>query len=135
MSDVLHFEGGSDDTFGEYNTLSDDYDNCASGKPIRWLVTAPDGESLIVFGQFCPNPAMGWMIGVARADEDDDTALPKWPMRFERGEREYSPRLVIEAPDGVKIRCLEIKSWLGDQVMTPPLYARIPQAIASEVAE
>lgn len=103
---LLHFEGASDDTFGEYKSLNDDWDNCASGEPIEWLVTSGE-ESLIVFGQYCPNSATGWMIGVARANEDDDTHLPDWPMRFERGRREYSPRLVIEAPDDVAMRCLQ----------------------------
>ena len=103
---TLHFEGASDDTFGETHEFRDDYDNCASGRPIRYLVSA-GSESLLVVGQYCPEPATGWLIGVARADEDDDRPLPSWPMRIEHGERPYTPRLVIEAPDGVVIRCLE----------------------------
>ena len=96
----LKFEGCSDDTFGEYKSLNDDWDNCASGKPIQWVVIAPNGDSLIVVGQYCPGAATGWLIGVTRADEDDDKPLPDWPMYFERGEREYSPALIIDAPEG-----------------------------------
>ena len=97
---LLRFEGHSDDTFGEYYSFNDDYDNCASGEPIVFKVASPDGESLLVIGQYCPGKATGWMIGVARVDEDDDKPIPNWPMYFELGERPYSPRLVIRAPDG-----------------------------------
>lgn len=36
----LHFIGYSDDTFGEYRHFHDDYDCCASGEPIVWLLQA-----------------------------------------------------------------------------------------------
>lgn len=101
---LLMFEGGSDDTFGEYNVFKDDHDNCANGKPIRFLVSSPTEGSVLVVGQYCPGPATGWQIGVARADEDDDTPLPPWPMRFTEGDRPYSPRLVIEAPDDATMK-------------------------------
>jgi len=42
------FEGCSDDTFGEYGVTNDDYDNCASGEPIRFQLTMPDGAGIIV---------------------------------------------------------------------------------------
>ncbi len=99
---TLHFEGHSDDTFGEYNVTNEDHDNCANGKPIWFLVKAGDDE-LFVVGQYCPFDATGWMIGVAKSDEDDEAPMPDWPMRFERSSRGYSPRLVIEAPDDVKV--------------------------------
>lgn len=104
----LRFEGYSDDTFGEYQHTNDDYDNCASGKPIEWLVQAPNGESLIVFGQYAPGSVGGWMIGVGTHDPDhNDDPLPPWPIRLTRGERPYSPALHITAPAGTTIRCLQ----------------------------
>ena len=72
---VLKFEGYSDDTFGEYAHTSDDFDNCASGSPIVYKVSA-NNESLLVVGQHCPDTATGWMIGIARADEDNDKPIP-----------------------------------------------------------
>ena len=104
---LLRFSGYSDDTFGEYGVTNEDYDNCASGKPIAfkvWSASAQDG--LVVVGQYCPGPCTGWLIGVARADEDDDKYLPAWPMRFERGDRSYAPTLVIEAPDDASVEHL-----------------------------
>lgn len=56
---ILRFEGYSDDTFGEVAHFKDDYDNCASGKPIEYLVLGPaiDGQpqlGVVVTGQHCP---------------------------------------------------------------------------------
>lgn len=105
---TLRFEGYNDDTFGEYAHTNDDYDNCGNRKKIHWLVEA-GAERLLVVGQYDQNPAAGWQIGVAAFDERsaDDPMIPEWPMRFERGSRPYTPALVIEAPEGVKLRCLE----------------------------
>lgn len=108
---TLRFEGCSDDTFGEYAATNEDHDNCADGTPIRWLVEAGN-ERLLVIGQYSPDGAAGWQIGVAAVDDPDDDIgdpqIPEWPMHFERSERPYSPALVIEAPDGVTLRCLEV---------------------------
>jgi len=104
----LKFEGHSDDTFGEYGWFSDDYDCCANGAMIVYRVTAGD-EGLHVCGQYngkqwpSETPSC-WMVGVQPLDED--IALPKWPMRFENGDSGYSPRLVIDAPEGVSMECL-----------------------------
>jgi hypothetical protein len=105
---TLRFEGYSDDTFGEYAHTNDDYDNCASGKPIEYLVQDPaTGEGIVVIGKHCPGSAKGWMIGVAACQPPsiyDDACLPDWPMRFEPNG--YNNRLLIEAPEGVVVRCL-----------------------------
>lgn len=106
----LHFEGHSDDTFGEYNHISDDFDCCANGAMIVWRVTAGD-EGLHVCGQYdgngWPSDSPGcWIIGVQQMDEG--AAIPRWPMRFENSDAGYSPRLVIEAPEGVSIECLNL---------------------------
>lgn len=104
---TLQFEGYSDDTFGEYAVTREDHDNCASGDPMTfkvWSKSADDG--LFVVGQYCPGPASGWLIGVARIDgaDDDGPGLPDWPMRFTRStERSYTPALLIEAPDDVTV--------------------------------
>lgn len=104
---TLRFEGYSDDTFGEYATANEDYDNCASGEPIVfkvWSISANDG--LYVVGQYCPGPCTGWLIGVARLNDDDDRHMPEWPMRFERSadkNHTYSPALFIDAPDDATV--------------------------------
>ena len=103
---ILHFEGYSDDTFGEVTHFREDYDNCANGKPIEFLLSA-DGEQMVVFGQHCPSNAGSWMVGVASYDpEYSDRSMANWPMRYEWAPKANSPRLVIEAPDGVTIEHL-----------------------------
>lgn len=99
----LRFYGNSDDTFGEYGVTDDDYDNCASGKPIAYKVSASDGE-LIVVGQYAPRPTDSgcWMIGVMLVE---DKPLPPWIITFE-SQHEYSHALAIEAPDDVKVECI-----------------------------
>lgn len=107
---TLRFEGHSDDTFGEMSHFKDDYDNCASGDPITYLVTAPGIRGgVLVIGQYArPGFDSCWQIAVASYDPlHEDLPLPEWPMRIERGDRPYSPALVIDAPDDVRIRCME----------------------------
>lgn len=105
----LIFEGYSDDTFGETNHFRDDYDNCASGKPIEWLVQSGN-EAIVVTGQFCPGNSGTWMIGVANHDPDHgDVDFPRWAMKLEAQEYRngFQPRLAIEAPDDVTIKCFQ----------------------------
>lgn len=98
---TLRFEGYSDDTFGEVTTR-DDVDNAASGNPIMFRVQSPSTlDSLLVFGQYCPGPATGWVIGVGGVA--GDVHLPLWPMRFDRSERPYSPALLIDVPDDATV--------------------------------
>ena len=120
---ILWFEGSSDDTFGmtrngDDTRSCDDYDNCASGKPIEWRVWSPEtDEGLIVVGQYAPGNAEGWLVGVAPAPHVDgeEHDIPAWTIRFEAGSRPYSPRLVIEAPADVQVDCLtRIDSEEGD---------------------
>lgn len=103
---TLRFEGYSDDTFGEQVT-GEDYDNCASGKPIIFKVwSESEKDGLYVVGHYCPGPLTGWMIGVGRLNEDDDYHMPKWSIRtvsdYDKG-RPYSPQLIIDAPDDVTV--------------------------------
>lgn len=105
---TLCFEGHSDDTFGETQHFRDDYDNCGTGATIEYLVSA-DGHAIVVTGQHCPGNSGTWMIGVANHDPDnDDVDFPKWPMRIEPQDYRngFQPQLIIEAPDGVEIKCL-----------------------------
>lgn len=108
---TLRFEGYSDDTFGEVLHTKDDYDNCASGKPIEYLVTDPaTGLAIVVTGQHCPGNSGSWLIGVANHDPDSkDRDFPRWPMRIEAQDYRngFQPSLVIEAPEGVTLRCLQ----------------------------
>ena len=107
----LEFEGQSDDTFGEYAVFGDDYDNCASGEPIEWLVSNGE-DSLIVVGQYSVGGRGGWMIGVQPHDpEDDDRGVPDWPICFEPNG--YRGRLVIEVPGEATIRCLQREEGEG----------------------
>lgn len=110
LTKTLQCEGGSDDTFGVYGAgPHDDFDNCASGDPIVFRVRSEsDGGAMLVIGQYGVGPSGGWLIGVAPDDtEDDETPIPNWPMRFERSARDYSPRLVIEAPADVTVHHVE----------------------------
>lgn len=100
----LRFEGYSDDTFACTGPGIDvDYDNCANGKPIFMRVDGAAG-GLVVRGQYAEGPCGGWSIAVAPADHGvEEHHIPEWPMRIERSDREYSPRLVIEADDDVRV--------------------------------
>lgn len=111
MTDIIKlvFEGHSDDTFGETNHFHDDYDNCASGWPIEYLVSAGD-YAIVVTGQYCPENSGSWMIGVANHDPNhNDADFPNWPIRIEpqNYRNGFQPQLVIEAPSDVKICCLQ----------------------------
>lgn len=103
---ILRFEGHSDDTFGEYASTSDDFDNCADGSPIVFKVSSPDGAGLFVWGLYnahrSPVATPGcWVIGVQQLDED--ITIPSWPMKFDITKRGYSPTLTIDAPEGTKV--------------------------------
>jgi len=115
---LLRFEGCSDDTFGEVEHFRDDYDNCATGKPIEYLVLGPlvygqEQLGIVVTGQHCPGNSGSWLIGVANYDPKfSDSDFPRWPMRIEAQNYRngFQPSLVIEAPEGVTIRCMQRQS-------------------------
>ena len=98
----LKFYGYSDDTFGEYGVTNIDYDNCASGKPIRFKVTS-DNQSIIITGQYGRNKGTGtWDVGVSMEDEDN---CPDWYMKiyFEG----YSTVLEVVVSNDFILECLE----------------------------
>lgn len=97
---TLRFEGHSDDTFGEYGWSNEDFDNCASERPI--ICTVQSGKDrLNVIGQYgLDGVAPCWTIGIQLVDEGDE--LPLWPIRFERC-HSYSHALVMDVPDDVEL--------------------------------
>ncbi|MDH0520839.1 hypothetical protein U2261_10490 [Achromobacter xylosoxidans] len=107
---TLRFEGYSDDTFGEVLYAKDNFDNCASGDPIEYLVLNPrNGDGVVVTGQYCPGMSGSWMIGVANYDPDlEDKDFPRWPMKLvpQDYRNGFQPSLEIEAPEGVEVKCL-----------------------------
>ena len=112
MTKLLTCQGYSDDTFGVYGDAPgcDDYDNCADGTPIMFrLASRGTGESVIVFGQYAPSPAAGWVVGVSPDDSlhGDERPIPTWPMRLQPSDVLYSPALVIDAPDDVVVEHVE----------------------------
>jgi hypothetical protein len=124
----LLFEGYRDDTFGEYRYFNDDYDNCASGEPIEYLVQDPiTGNGVVVSGQYCPGNCYGWLIGVAPyEDVGFSSGSVDWPMTHRFNGTCYL--LVIEAPEDVVLRCLTRES---KQCQNPPL-GLIPRWLAAE---
>ncbi len=115
---TLIFGGCGDDTFGEITPRGDDFDNCASGRPIEWLIESKEtGERLLVVGQYAPGGASGWLIGIAPANDDDDMPIPAWPYRLRPpcgDEPTYSPVLEVDAPDDATLRCLQRSSDNGE---------------------
>ena len=108
MIRTLRFGGYSDDTFGEITPRGDDYDNCASGNPIEYLVQdahAPD-MGVVVTGQHCPGESGGWMVGVAPYDPHGNDLAPDWPMRLVLRADYWGYALEIDAPADVIVRCL-----------------------------
>lgn len=101
---TLRFEGNSDNTFGEYGFTNDDYNKCPLYEPIEYLVNdTTRGLGVVVTGQYCPGKySVGWFIGVA--NYQPDKPFPSWPMRFDPDSD--CNALVIEAPEGVVVRCL-----------------------------
>lgn len=99
----LAFRGYSDDTFGEVNHFHIDYDNCATDKPIEYLVYN-DEYALLVTGWYgMKNHTGNWMIGVSNYSDSDNKACD-WDISISRSEAyDYEIELVIEAPDDVKV--------------------------------
>ena len=112
MTKALRFEGYGDDAFME-RTHKAHFDNAASGKPIVFEVKALDGSGMRVWGLYgAPDEPEGvgaWMIGVQPLDEF--VPIPPWPMRWDGMTKDgESAVLVIDAPLGVSVRCLNKRS-------------------------
>jgi hypothetical protein len=101
----LIFQGHSDDTFAcDGPGIDVDYDTCGSGKAV-WMRVASGNEALLVFGRYGCGPAAGWLIGVAPIEGPgmEPQHVPPWPMSITPWRCEYSPTLIIEAPDDVAV--------------------------------
>lgn len=107
---LIRFEGYSDDTFACTGPGIDvSLDTCASGAPVYMRVEAYM-DSMIVCGQYAPGPVAGWLIGVGPDDgEVEDKPIPPWSCRLAPTKRDYSPALLIEAPDDVKVSLIDHK--------------------------
>lgn len=111
---TLRFEGHSDDTFGEMGIDGTDYDNCSSGEPIVFSVTAENEgqtDGVLVYGMYA-NEVMpkgsprAWMVGIQNLE--DDQQLPEWNFRIVQGEDcDYSPTLLMDVPDNYEIKLYE----------------------------
>lgn len=100
---TLRFYGYSDDNFA-YSVDGRDKDEIGCYNSHAVFIVKGGGTHFAVCGYYCPKGAGGWSIGVAPGDHGRaEVHIPEWPMRFERSEREYSPALVIEAPDDVVV--------------------------------
>ena len=107
----LRFEGHGDDTFCERSTKQS-FDNAATGRPIVFQVSTPDA-GMRVWGLYTPadepEPVGCWTIGIQPLDEY--VPIPTWPMRWDgMTEDGESAVLVVEAPLGVTVRCLNKRS-------------------------
>ena len=100
----LVFRGYSDDTFGEVNHFHIDHDNCASDKPIEYLVYNDEYALLVTVWYGMKNHTGNWMIGVSNYSDSDDNACD-WNISIVRGEAcNYEVELMIEAPDDVNVK-------------------------------
>ena len=101
---MILIEGYSDDTFGEYETTTIDHDDCGVGSIRIYRIIDPEGVGLDICGQYNPKGTPGyWRINV-QVDETD--SLPDWPISIKRGERSYSPALIVDAPEGSTLRLI-----------------------------
>jgi len=89
--------GASDDLIEVYGEIegADEFGVYRS----EWVgtLTSPDGESLIVRGEYGKPGARGeWTLSIENTE-----SYPAWPIRFsERPGREGDPALIIEVPTG-----------------------------------
>lgn len=103
---IFIFEGASDDTFGEYLQISDSYDNCGNGMPIRYKLHIEDGSGIIITGCYAHKDGLGdgcWMIGVENIDEENPV---DWPCLINPGYANYRGQLSVHAPDDATLTCL-----------------------------
>jgi hypothetical protein len=97
MSKTVTIYGASDDLLEVDGDIAGADEYGAYGGPVEGVLTAPDGDSLIIRAEFSKAGAPAdWTLSV----ENTDT-YPAWPIRFgERPDREGDPALIIEVPDG-----------------------------------
>lgn len=97
------FEGYSDDTFGEGHVTNIDYDDCASGSVIEHTLTRPNGEGVLITGQYLKSGC--WHIGVSLLHDDKPLNAEEWRFRLSP-QTTYHNRLEVVAPDDTIHKCL-----------------------------
>lgn len=90
--------GASDDLIEVEGEFTEEFQ--AYGET-KLRVIAPDGDSLIVIGEFgAEDGESEWTLRVMNGE-----TWPSWPMHFtERPDREGDPALVIEVPAGTIVK-------------------------------
>ncbi|WP_336633616.1 MULTISPECIES: hypothetical protein [unclassified Microbacterium] len=86
--------GASDDLLEVEGAFSEEFQ--AYGET-RLRVLAPDGDSLIVIGEFSARDGEAdWTLRVMNS-----ATWPAWPIRFgDRPDREGDPAIIIDVPEG-----------------------------------
>lgn len=97
------FEGHSDDIFGECNITNIDCDDCASGSVIEHTLTRPNGEGVLITGQYMDSGC--WNIGVSLLDENKPLNTEEWKFIL-LPHTTYKNRLEVIAPDDTVHKCL-----------------------------
>jgi len=106
---IFIFEGASENTFGEYNITRDKYCSSASGEPIQYELRDPHtGHGVVVTGLFNDRHKINntdcWMIGVSAIEDGND--LTFWTFDLRPGHLGNRNQLIVTAPLGAKLRCL-----------------------------
>jgi len=104
------FEGESDDIFGETNRTGQEHCNFASGEPIVYKLSAPDGSGILITGLWgtqIGSEGDGWVICVNTLDEEKKI---DWPIRMYPSNGGYKNKLVVEAPEDVTLVCLNCEA-------------------------
>ena len=97
------FEGYSDDIFGEGHVTNIDFDDGARGSVIEHTLTRPNGEGVMITGQYLASGC--WHIGVSLLDEDKPLNEEEWRFRLSP-QTTYHNRLEVVAPDDTVHKCL-----------------------------
>lgn len=97
MSTTVTIYGASDDLIEVEGKIEGADEFGVYGQEWVGTLTSPDGDSLIVRGEYGKPGARGdWTLSIENTEN-----YPAWPIRFgERPDREGDPALIIEVPNG-----------------------------------
>lgn len=101
----IRFTGYSDDILDISGAFSDEI-SAFDETVIVGLSSESEDAQLSVFATYAPkvrggNQVSCWVIGVQNADEG--VHIPEWDIKVVQCSCEYSPTLVVTAPDDVKL--------------------------------
>lgn len=98
----IKFQGHSDDVLMAWSTHTNEYVESTAdhyGQPCLFSVVAPDGDGLIVVGNYNAFYYTCWSIGVAPLGEGRE--LPRWIIQMQSmASNLYSPVIVLDVPEG-----------------------------------